>query len=48
MKVEAVLLAHAAVASAGVVGVPHEHWGEAVVACVALKPGATAMRDQFV
>jgi long-chain acyl-CoA synthetase len=48
VKVEAVLLAHAAVASAGVVGVPHERWGEAVVACVALKPGASATEEELI
>ena len=48
VKVEAVLLAHPAVASAGVVGVPHEHWGEAVVAFVALKPGASATEPELI
>ncbi len=48
VKVEAVLLAHPAVASAGVVGVPHDHWGEAVVGFVALKPGASATEDEIV
>jgi long-chain acyl-CoA synthetase len=48
VKVEAVLLAHAAVASAGVVGVPHEHWGEAVVGFVALKPGTTTTEEELI
>lgn len=48
VKVEAVLLAHAAVASAGVVGVPHERWGEAVVGFVALKPGTETTEDELI
>jgi long-chain acyl-CoA synthetase len=48
VKVEAVLLAHPAVASAGVVGVPHDRWGEAVVAFVALKPGTSASEDELI
>ena len=48
VKVEAVLLAHAAVAAAGVVGIPHERWGEAVVGFVALKPGASATEDELI
>jgi long-chain acyl-CoA synthetase len=48
VKVEAVLLAHPAVASAGVVGVPHERWGEAVVAFVALKPNTSATEDELI
>jgi long-chain acyl-CoA synthetase len=48
VKVEAVLLAHPAVASAGVVGVPHERWGEAVVAFVALKPNTSATEEELI
>ena len=48
VKVEAVLLAHPAVASAGVVGVPHEHWGEAVVAFVALKANTSATEEELI
>lgn len=40
VKVEAVLLAHPAVAGAGVVGLPHPRWIEAVCAFVVKKPGA--------
>jgi long-chain acyl-CoA synthetase len=40
IKVEEVLLRHAAVANAAVVGLPHPHWVEAVTAFVCLKPGA--------
>lgn len=39
IEVERCLLQHPAVAEAAVVGVPHEHWGEAVVAAVVLVPG---------
>src|SRR5690606_10203050 len=34
IEVERCLLQHPAVADAAVIGAPHEHWGEAVVACV--------------
>jgi acetyl-CoA synthetase len=41
-EVESVLVGHPAVAEAGVVGIPHEVKGEAVVCFVVLKPGTTA------
>lgn len=41
-EVESVLKAHAAVADALVVGVPHERFGEQVAAVVALRPGIDA------
>jgi acyl-CoA synthetase (AMP-forming)/AMP-acid ligase II len=41
-EVEAVLLQHAAVAEAAVVGVPDQEWGEIVVAAIGLVPEATA------
>jgi acyl-CoA synthetase (AMP-forming)/AMP-acid ligase II len=50
-EIEDALCAHAAVASAAVVGVPDEEWGERVVAMVSLRPGASADEDtlrQFV
>ncbi len=40
VKVEAVLLAHPAVAGCGVIGLPHPRWAEAVCAVVVRKPGA--------
>ncbi len=39
-EVEDVLYGHPAVREASVIGVPHEEWGEAVKAVVALKPGS--------
>ena len=41
-EVEDALMSHPAVASAGVIGVPDDKWGEAVKAFVVLKPGAAA------
>ncbi len=40
-EIEQVVLSHPAVQDCVVVGVPHEKWGEAVLAAVELKPGAT-------
>jgi fatty-acyl-CoA synthase len=39
-EVEDVLCTHPAVATAAVIGVPDDKWGELVLACVQLKPGA--------
>jgi acyl-CoA synthetase (AMP-forming)/AMP-acid ligase II len=41
-EIEDALLAHPAVASAAVVGIPDEEWGERVVAMVSLRIGALA------
>ncbi|MDT0438279.1 MULTISPECIES: fatty acid--CoA ligase [Streptomyces] len=41
-EVEKALAAHPAVEESAVVGLPHPRWGEAVHACVVLRPGATA------
>jgi long-chain acyl-CoA synthetase len=42
VRIEETLLAHPAVASAAVVGLPHPQWGEAVSAFATLRPGAQA------
>jgi fatty-acyl-CoA synthase len=47
VEVEAALLAHPAVMEVGVVGLPHEKWGEAPYAFVVLKPGAAASADDL-
>jgi len=41
-EVETVLVEHAAVAEAAVIGVPHERWGEVGVAFIVLTPGCAA------
>jgi long-chain acyl-CoA synthetase len=48
IKVEEVLLRHAAVLNAAVVGLPHERWGEAIAAFVVLKPGAAATSGDLI
>jgi fatty-acyl-CoA synthase len=47
VEVEAMLLRHAAVQEAAVVGLPDIRWGEAPHAFVVLKPGATASADEL-
>ena len=42
VRIEETLMAHPAVQSAAVVGLPHPQWGEAVSAFVTLRPGAEA------
>ena len=46
-EIEDVLVRHPAVAEAGVVGVPDEHWGEAVAAVIVLKPGVDATAEEL-
>jgi fatty-acyl-CoA synthase len=47
VEVEATLLGHPAVMEVGVVGLPHEKWGEAPYAFVVLKPGQSATSDEL-
>jgi fatty-acyl-CoA synthase len=45
IELEGVLLTHAAVMEAAVVGMPHDKWGETPVAYVVLRSGATSSED---
>jgi long-chain acyl-CoA synthetase len=47
-EVEAVIYAHPAVREAAVFGIPDPQWGEAVMACVMLKPGSTLNVDDLI
>ena len=47
-EVESVLYAHSAVMEAAVIGVSDSYRGEAVKACVVLKPGAQARPDEII
>jgi fatty-acyl-CoA synthase len=47
-EIERVLLAHADVREAAVVGIPDPHWGEAAVAAIVPRDGATLTADDVV
>jgi acyl-CoA synthetase (AMP-forming)/AMP-acid ligase II len=46
-EVEAALYAHPAILEAAVIGIPDEQWGEAVHACVVLKPEQSLTSDEL-
>jgi long-chain acyl-CoA synthetase len=48
VEVENALYKHPAVLEATVIGVPDERWGEAVKACVVLKPGVKAVESDII
>jgi fatty-acyl-CoA synthase len=48
VEIENVLYKHSAVHMCAVIGIPHEKWGEVGVACVVLKPNATATEEELV
>ena len=47
-EVEAVIYQHPAVRETAVFGIPDPQWGELVMACVVLKPGATVGLDELI
>ena len=47
-EIERVLLAHPDIREASVVGIPDEHWGEAVVAAIVPRSGATLDADAVI
>jgi acyl-CoA synthetase (AMP-forming)/AMP-acid ligase II len=48
VELERVLLSHSHIREASVVGIPDPHWGEAVVAAIVLRDGATLSADEVV
>jgi acyl-CoA synthetase (AMP-forming)/AMP-acid ligase II len=48
IRVEAVLYDHPAVLRVAVIGLPHDHWGEAVTAVVVLREGSAATEQEIV
>ncbi|KAJ8027768.1 Acyl-CoA synthetase family member 2, mitochondrial [Holothuria leucospilota] len=47
-EIENFLLGHPKVENAQVVGIPNETWGEEVCACIKLRAGQTATRDEII
>jgi acyl-CoA synthetase (AMP-forming)/AMP-acid ligase II len=48
IRVEAVLHQHPAVTKAAVIGLPHEHWGEAVTAVIIANPAQVADEQELI
>jgi fatty-acyl-CoA synthase len=48
VEVENALMGHPAVQEAAVIGVPHMRWSERPIACVVLRPGETATKDELI
>jgi acyl-CoA synthetase (AMP-forming)/AMP-acid ligase II len=48
MRVEAVLHQHPDVLRAAVIGLPHDHWGEAVTAVVVRRPDTKPSEDELI
>jgi fatty-acyl-CoA synthase len=48
VELESALMGHPAVLEAAVIGVRHEKWDERPLACVVLKPGAEATREELI
>ena len=47
-EIEAALYTHPSVMEAAVIGLPDDHWGEVVTACVVLRPGTPATEQDLV
>jgi len=47
-EIESILYTHPAVLEAAVIGLPDDHWGEVVTACVVTKPGRTVTEEDVV
>jgi fatty-acyl-CoA synthase len=47
VELESALMGHPAVLEAAVIAIPHERWQERPLACVVLRPGAAASRDEL-
>ncbi|HJP64665.1 MAG TPA: fatty acid--CoA ligase, partial [Actinomycetota bacterium] len=48
VDLENTLMGHPAILEAAVIGVPHEKWSERPLACVVLKPGREASKDDLI
>ena len=48
IEVEDCIFSHAAVAEVAVIGIPHEKWGETVVALVVVSAGSTATEAEII